>query len=412
MPRRRVMITGMGLLSPHGDDPEDVFRRVCAGESAIRRIHLEAEGREMDALLARPEWDPAAELTPLQMVAMDPAAQMGFLAGSRALAQAGLVGAEALLRDAGLYFGASFGGASLDGVFEVFYDKKSRRVKPGSVARIMPNAVTAHLSMAHGIQGPACTYSVACATSAMAVGEAFRAIRDGYLDCAVVGGTQATATHAWISAWSTMAVLAREHPDGPEASVRPFDAARTGFALGEGAAALVLESEERARSRGAQPLAELAGYGCSSDAFNITRPSLEGQVRCMADTLADAGVAPEAVGYVNAHATATRVGDVVEIAAVKELFGDHARRLAISATKSMHGHLIEAAGALELALTVMAVRRGHLPPTANLTDPDPECDLDCVPGTGRAAPDLEWAMSNSFAFGGTNVSLLVRRADG
>ncbi|GMV05842.1 MAG: 3-oxoacyl-[acyl-carrier-protein] synthase 2 [Gemmatimonadota bacterium] len=403
------MITGMGLLSPHGDDPHDVFRRICAGESAIRRVHLDLEGREMDALLARPEWDPSEELAPLQILAMDPSAQMGFVAGGRALTQAGLLGADELLRDAGLYFGASFGGASLDGVFEVFYGRRSRRVKPGSVARIMPNAVTAHLSMAHGIRGPACTYSVACATSAMAIGEAFRAIRDGYLECALVGGTQATATHAWISAWNNMAVLAREHPDGPGASVRPFDAARTGFALGEGAAAFVLESEERARARGVQPLAELAGYGSSGDAFNITRPSQEGQVLCMANTLADADVPPEAVGYVNAHATATKVGDVVEIGAVKALFGAHASRLAISSTKSMHGHLIEAAGALELALTVMAVKLGHVPPTANLTDADPECDLDCVPGVGRPTPGLEWAMSNSFAFGGTNVSLLVRR---
>lgn len=409
MRRRRVVITGMGLVSPHGNDAHGVFQRICAGESAIRRVHLDLEGRELDTLLARPDWDPSEELAPLQILSMDPSAQMGFVAGNRALAQAGLVSRDELLQEAGLYFGASVGGASLDAVFEAFYGDKSRRVKPGSVARIMPNAVTAHLSMAHGILGPACTYSVACASSSMAIGEAFRAVRDGYLDCAVVGGTQATATHAWICAWSNMAVLAREHPDGPGASVRPFDAARTGFGLGEGAAAFVLESEERARARGVEPLAELAGYGSSSDAFNITRPSQEGQVRCMAAALADADVPPEAVGYVNAHATGTLVGDVVEVAAIKDLFGTHARRLAVSATKSMHGHLIEAAGALELALTVMAVQQGYIPPTANLTDVDPQCDLDFVPLVGRPAPGLEWALSNSFAFGGTNVSLLVRR---
>ncbi|NJD20935.1 MAG: beta-ketoacyl-[acyl-carrier-protein] synthase family protein, partial [Gemmatimonadetes bacterium] len=198
----------------------------------------------------------------------------------------------------------------------------------------------------------------------------------------------------------------------PGASVRPFDAARTGFALAEGAAVLILETEERARARGATPLGEIVGYGTSSDAFNLTQPSREGQVRSMRDALADAGVRPEAVGYVNAHATATKVGDIIEVQAIKDTFGAHAGHLAVSSTKSMHGHLVGAAGAVELGLTLMAVAQGRVPPTANLIRPDPECDLDFVPGRGRAAPDLEYALSNSFGFGGSNASLVVRRVAG
>jgi len=214
-----------------------------------------------------------------------------------------------------------------------------------------------------------------------------------------------------IVAWEGMSVLAREHADGPGASLRPFDRARTGFVLAEGAGALILESEDHARARGATILGEVAGYGASSDAFNLTQPSQEGQARAMRAALSDAGIPPDAVGYVNAHATGTTVGDVVETRAIKEALGAHAQRVAVSATKSMHGHLLGAAGAVELVLTLLAAREGRIPPTANLDNPDPECDLDYVPIYGREAPNLEYALSNSFGFGGANVSLLVRRRE-
>lgn len=409
MERRRVFVTGLGIVSPHGDSPDDMFRRIGGGESAIRKYHFDREGREADRLVARVEGNPDGEFTPSQKFAIDPAAQIGIVAGNRALADAGLIGRAELLRDAGLYFGASYGATALDEVFENFYARKSKRNKPTVVARTMPNATAAHLSMQHGILGPAYTYSVACASSAIAIGEAFRAVRDGYLEVAVAGGTQATALDAILCGWEAMSVLAKEHPDGPAASVRPFDVARSGFAIGEGAAALILECESRVLARGGTPIAELVGYGASSDAFNITQPLQAGQARCMTAAMADAGIGPEVVGYVNAHATATKVGDVVEIRAIREAFGAHAARLAVSSTKSMHGHLVEAAGALELVVTVLALSTRFLPPTANLTEPDPECDLDLVPRVGRAAADLEYAMSNSFAFGGSNVSLLLKR---
>lgn len=410
MTRRRVWVTGLGLVSPHGDDVGEVFRRVCAGEPAVRRVHFDREGREADLLLARPDWSADAHFTPVQKLTLDPTAQMGLAAARAAVAHAGLDGRADLLREAGIYFGAGYGAQSFDETNVAFHDRKTRRVKPTTIPRVMPNATAGQVSMDLGVMGPACTHSNACVSSSMAIGEAFRAIRDGYVDCVLAGGAQASLSEPVLCGWGAMAVLADEHPDGPGASLRPFDQARTGFVLGEGAAVLVLESEEQARARGAVPLAELVGYGASSDAFNLTQPSEDGQARAMAATLADAGVPASAVGYVNAHATGTKVGDVVEIRALKKAFGAHAGRLAISATKSMHGHLIEAGGALELLLTVMTLKEGVLPPTANLTDPDPECDLDLVPVTGRPAPDLEYALSNSFGFGGSNVGLLVRKA--
>jgi len=388
------------------------FARLCAGESAVRHDPISDWPDAAGPLLARARWDPGV-LTPAQTLAMDPVSQMGVLAGTRAIAQAGLGPHHPALVAAGVHVGCGLGGAStLDEGFARFYARRLRTARPTSVARIMPNATAGHLSMAFGITGPNHTYSVACASSAAAIGEAFRAIRDGYLECAVTGGAEAMITHPILIAWASAGVLAREHPDGPAASVRPFDAARTGFVLGEGAAMLVLESEAQVVRRGATPLGEIVGYGASADASHLTQPLAAGQVRAMRAALADAGVAPEAVGYVNAHATATPVGDPLELEAIRQTFGAHAPALAISATKSMHGHLIGAAGALELAITLLAVQEGYVPPTANLDTPDVGADLDLVPRTGRAAPGLSVALSNSFAFGGANVSLVVRRVTG
>jgi 3-oxoacyl-[acyl-carrier-protein] synthase II len=408
--RRRVLVTGLGFVTPHGDQADRVFERVWAGESAVQKVLMGRERAAADVIMARADWNPDAELTAIQKLAMDPVAQMALVAARRALAQAGLEERPDLLADAGVYMGCGLGGASTyEQGYETYFARLSRRIKPTIVARVMPNAPAAHISMGYGIRGPSLTYSVACASSAAALGEAFRAIRDGYLDCVVAGGAEAMLSDAVVIAWEAMGVVAKEHPDGPAASVRPFDAARTGFALAEGATVLILESEEQATERGATPLGEIVGYGTSSDAFNITQPSRDGQVRCMRAALADAGIAPEAVGYINAHATATKVGDVIEVQAIKEAFGAHAGRLAVSSTKSMHGHLLGAAGAVELGLTLMALARGKLLPTANLTHPDDGCDLDFVPGRGRDAPGLEYALSNSFGFGGSNASLVVKR---
>jgi len=413
VPTRRVVVTGMGFVTPHGDRSDRIFERLYAGESAIRTVCYGRAALKLDVPVAVAEWDPKGEITPLPRVITDPVAHMAFAAARRALSQAGLVDEPDVLARAGIYMGCALGGARTneDGYasYHAHTERGPRRIRPAWVPRIMANAPAAHISVGFGIRGPSHTFSVACSSSSAAIGEAYRAVRDGYLDCVVAGGTEAMLADAVLFAWDALGVIARPHPDGPGASVRPFDAARTGFALGEGAGVLVLEAEEVARARGAVPLGEIVGYGASSDAFNLTEPSTEGQARAMRAALDDAGIEPAAVGYVNAHATGTRVGDIVEIQAVKAAFGAHAHHLAVSSTKSMHGHMVGAAGAVELGITLLGLADGRIPPTANLTNPDPECDLDCVPLRGRQVPDLEYALSNSFGFGGSNVSLVVRR---
>jgi 3-oxoacyl-[acyl-carrier-protein] synthase II len=409
--RRRVFVTGLGLVSPHGGDPAAVFERLYAGESAIRKVRSGSAEFGSDVLMAASEFDPAGMIPKSQLFTMDRVSQMAVVAAYRSLTTSGLLADDRGPAEAGIYMGCGLGGAqAIQDAYSTYYQRRSRKVKPTSVPLIMPNAPAAHVSMRFGILGPSLTYSIACASSAIAIGEAFRAVRDGYLDRALAGGTEAMLNDGSIVAWDSLSVLAKEHPDGPAASSRPFAADRSGFVLGEGAAVLVLESEEALRRHDAQPLAEILGYGASSDAHNLTQPALGGQVRAMRLALTDAGLEPATIGYINAHATATPVGDKVEIDAVKETFGAHAQRLAISATKSMHGHLVGAAGALEFAITVLALQQRRLPPTANLTAPDPACDLDCVPCRGREAPGLEYALSNSFAFGGSNAALIARRA--
>jgi 3-oxoacyl-[acyl-carrier-protein] synthase II len=399
------------LVSPHGGDPDEVFERLYAGESAIRKVRSGTEESSVDVLLALAEFDPAGAIPKAQLFLMDRNSQMAVVAARGALADAKLLAEDRGPAAAGIYIGCGLGGANaMQDAYRIYYQRNSRKVKPSSVPLIMANAPASHISMRYGILGPSFTYSIACSSSAVAIGEAFRAIRDGYLDCAVAGGAESMLNDGTIVAWEALSVLAKEHPDGPAASSRPFAKDRTGFVLGEGSAILVLEEADAVRARGAQPIAEIVGFGASSDAHNLTQPAVDGQVRAMRAALADAALAPDAIGYVNAHATATAAGDKIEIDALKQAFGDHARRLAVSATKSMHGHLVGAAGALEFAITLLALNKQRLPPTANLTVPDPECDLDCVPCKGRQAPGIEYALSNSFAFGGSNAVLVARRA--
>ncbi len=409
--RRRVFVTGLGLVSPHGGDPDGVFERLYAGESAIRKVRSGTAEFGADVLLAQAECDPSGVIPKAQLFVMDRVSQMAVIAAHRALAGAKLLVEDRGPAAAGIYIGCGLGGSSaIQEAYRLYYQRQSRKAKPSTVPLIMTNAPASHISMRYGIRGPSITYSIACSSSGVAIGEAFRAIRDGYLDCALAGGTESMLNDGAITAWDGLGVLAKEHADGAAASSRPFSKDRTGFVLGEGSVAIVMEAQEAMRSRGAQPLAEVVGYGASSDAHNLTQPAVDGQVRAMRAALADAGLQPEAVGYINAHATATLAGDKIEIDAIKQTFGGHARRLAVSGTKSMHGHLVGAAGALEFAITVLALKKRRLPPTAHLTMLDPECDLDCVPCAGRQAPQLEYALSNSFAFGGSNAVLVARRA--
>ena len=408
MNRNRVFVTGIGLVSPHGSDPNKVFDKIYRGESAIKMIRSGTPEFGSDVLVASAKFDPTGIISKPHQVFMDRVSQMAVVAAHHALENSGLLSDGTDLSSTAVYTGCALGGSqTMENAYKRYF-KKIRGARPTTVPLVMPNAPAGHISMRHKLRGPSQNYSIACASSSTAIGEAFRAIRDGYQERVVTGGTEAMLNDGSICSWEALTVLAKEHPEGAHASCRPFSKDRTGLVLGEGASILILESEAMVEKRNAQPLAEIVGFGSSSDAHNLTQPSAEGQVRAMRIALNDAEIDLTEIGYINAHATGTGAGDKVEIDAIKLLFEDHAKNIAVSSTKSMHGHLLGAAGALEFAITVMALKNRQIPPTAHLKDQDPECDLDCVPFIGRSSPELNYALCNSFAFGGSNAVLIAR----
>ncbi len=414
----RVLITGLGALCPVGADIDSSFANVLAGRSAIKPAGGEIATWLPQVLVAPAVAEPEA-LLDKKYAGLDRATQFALVAAEQAMSMAGIAVQPADAGRFGTFVGIGFGGAqTLDSLYSRFFKtlhdagqahRNPTVMHPLSVPRMMANAPAAAVSMRYGLRGPSQTYSVACASSAVAMGDAFRAIRHGYLDAAVVIGSEAMLTPGALVAWNALRVMAKPDPANPASSCRPFAADRSGFVLGEGAAALVIESEARVAAREAAVLAEMAGYGCSSDAEHLTLPSVHGQVSAMQGALAEAGLAPGDVRYLNAHGTATDAGDVIESQSIRQVFGAAADRLAVSSTKAVHGHLIGAAGALEFALSVMALRSGSLPPTAHLEKPDPRCDLDFIPLSARHGCDIGAVMSNSFAFGGSNVALVARR---
>lgn len=416
---RSVLVTGLGMITPLGADCATSFEAAVQARSAIRRAPPELSAGLPDLLMAPAAAEPQA-LLDSSYGGADRAAQFALVAAQEAMADAGITEPPADAERFGVYVGVGFGGAhTLDAMYARYYaalsgDERNRRraavVHPLSVPRMMANAPAALISLRYALRGMSNTYSVACASSAIAAGEALRAIQHGYLDAAVVIGTEAMLTPGSMVAWNALRVMAQADAVDPSASCRPFDRERSGFVLGEGAAALVLEHRARAERRGAGVHAELAGYGCSSDASHLTAPAVAGQAAAMRQALAHAGLAPEEIQYLNAHGTATDAGDVVESQAIAEVFGAASVRLAVSSTKAVHGHLIGAAGALELALAIMALENGTIPPTAHLDHPDPRCPLDYVPLQARHGCRIDAVMSNSFAFGGSNASLIARRA--
>jgi 3-oxoacyl-[acyl-carrier-protein] synthase II len=406
--RNRVFVTGIGLVSPHGNESNKVFDKIYRGESAIKMIRSGTPEFGSDVLVASAKFDPTGIISKPHQVFMDRVSQMAVVAAHHALENSGLLSDGTDLSSTAVYTGCALGGSqTMENAYKRYF-KKIRGARPTTVPLVMPNAPAGHISMRHKLRGPSQNYSIACASSSTAIGEAFRAIRDGYQERVVTGGTEAMLNDGSICSWEALTVLAKEHPEGAHASCRPFSKDRTGLVLGEGASILILESEAMVEKRNAQPLAEIVGFGSSSDAHNLTQPSAEGQVRAMRIALNDAEIDLTEIGYINAHATGTGAGDKVEIDAIKLLFEDHAKNIAVSSTKSMHGHLLGAAGALEFAITVMALKNRQIPPTAHLKDQDPECDLDCVPFIGRSSPELNYALCNSFAFGGSNAVLIAR----
>lgn len=415
---RQVLVTGLGMISPLGADKDSGFAAALAARSAIAPAPEAICAGLPNLLVAQVETDPAT-LLDRQFAGHDRATLLALVAAQEAMQQAGLAPRQLSTPDRfGAYVGVGFAGANtLDALYARYFQSlgagagsgRATVVHPLSVPRMMTNAPAALLSMHYGLQGATHTYSVACASSAVAVGEAMRAIAHGYLDAAIVVGTESMLTAGCMVAWNALRVMAKPDAHDVAASCKPFSLRRSGFVLGEGAAALVLESEAHAQARGATALARLAGYGCSSDAEHLTAPSVAGQTVAMRQALAEAGLQPEDIHYLNAHGTATDAGDVTEAQSIQAVFGAHAAHLPVSSTKAVHGHLIGAGGAVELVISLMAMRSGDIPPTAHLDDPDPRCALDHVALQARRGGSLQAVMSNSFAFGGSNASIVATR---
>jgi 3-oxoacyl-[acyl-carrier-protein] synthase II len=406
-----VAVTGVGVVSPLGNDAASLFAALCAGRSGVRRLAGRSFERLQVGIGAPVDFDAAAHFPAARVRMLDRVSQFALCAASQAIAASAGALEAVDPRRAGVFIGTGMGGSeTADDGYHTLYAEHSDRVKPYSVLMAMNNAPAAWIALDHRLEGPNLTYSTACSSSTVAIGEAARRIASGEVDVMVAGGAEAPLTFGTLMAWEALRTLASADANDPSASCRPFSRDRNGLVLGEGAAIVVLEDGARARARGAPIMAEITGYGLFTDASHITRPSIAGQAEAMRRALADAADDAAAIGYINAHGTGTAANDGVETAAIKEVFGARSRALAVSSTKSMHGHLLGAAGALELVASVLALAHGRIPPTINLRVPDPECDLDYVADGAREAAGLRAAMTNSFAFGGTNAVLVARAA--
>ena len=401
---RRVAITGAGAISALGRNIAEFAESLRAGRGGIGQIESISiptlrfqNGAEVK------NYTHQAYFEDRRADFMDRFAQFAVIAAREAVKDAAVQWTPELRETSAIVTGSCVGGQSTQDIgFIEIYKKGVNRVHPLTIPKTMANAGASHISMEFGITGPAFTISTACSSSAHAIGQAFQMVASGTSDLAITGGSEAPFSLGILKAWEAMRVVS---PD----TCRPFSKDRRGMILGEGAAMFVLEPLEAARARGARIHAELVGFGMSADAGHITQPSVDGAARAMRAALRSAKLAPEQIGYINAHGTATLANDVTETAAIRQVFGAHADRLAISSTKSMHGHALGAGAALECLATAIALRDGVLPPTANFREPDPECDLDVIPNVARHQ-QVEYALSNSFAFGGLNAVLVLRAA--
>lgn len=405
MPQRRVVITGLGVISSLGRNITEFWASLSRGLPGIGPIELVDRSRlrfqnaaEVRGFRAEDYFDEG------RISIYDRFTQFGMIAAREAILLAGIEWTPALRERTGIVTGSAVGGQTTeDAAFADLYLRNKTRFNPFTIARVMANAPASHISMEYGITGPAYTLSTACSSANHAIGQAFWMVRDGLVDVAVAGGSEAPFSLANLKAWEAMRVVS---PD----TCRPFSRNRNGMILGEGGGILILECRDRALARGAAIYGEVVGFGMSSDAHHITQPSAEGAGRAIKAALADAGLQPEAIGYINAHGTGTQANDSTETTAIRNMFGGHASALAVSSTKSMHGHALGAAGALEAIATILGLRNGILPPTANFVEPDPACDLDVIPNQPRQA-SCEYALSNSFAFGGLNAVVAFRASD-
>ena len=397
----------MGVVSPCGHDLDTFFSNLITGRSGVSRVTAPEACDKLNLVAAQVAGLSGPRTVDRQFSQLDRATQFALIAADHGLADAGLSLTDEESIATGVYWGTGLGGAnSIEEGYRAIFATERKRLRPTSVVLGMSNAAAAHVSIAHRLRGPQLNISTACSSSAAAIGEAYRAIRHGYAEVIVAGGSEALLTFGNLSAWSALQALALTDNADPSRSCKPFAADRSGLVLGEGAAVLVLESLEHARRRGARIHAAIAGYGNAGDAASMSRPDAVGQARAMRQALSDAGLVPESIGYINAHGTATPIGDIVETGAIKSVFGEHTRSLCVSSTKALHGHLLGAAGALEAVATTLALTRATVPPTAHLEHADPQCDLDYVPDGPRHV-SMRAAMSNSFGFGGMNAVLIV-----
>jgi 3-oxoacyl-[acyl-carrier-protein] synthase II len=412
--KRRVVVTGVGLVSPLAVGTEETWKGLLAGRSGAAPITLfDASKHSAQFACEVKGFDPAAWVEKKEIKKMDRFIQFAVAASDLAIKDSGLVVDAGNAEQVGVYIGSGIGGfATIEREHSALLEGGPRRVSPFFIPAAIVNLASGWVSIRTGAKGPNSATCTACTTSAHAVGDSFRLIQRGDADVMIAGGSEAAITPLGVGGFAAMRALSTRNDDPARAS-RPFDKDRDGFVIGEGAGILILEERERALARGARILCEIVGYGMSSDAYHISAPSEtgDGAIRVMRNTLKDARVDPSAVGYVNVHGTSTPRGDVVETIAIKSVFGDHARKMPISSTKSMTGHLLGAAGGLEAGITALALRDQVLPPTINHETPDPECDLDCVPNQSRKV-ELRYALSNSFGFGGTNGALLFARHEG
>jgi 3-oxoacyl-[acyl-carrier-protein] synthase II len=410
---RRVAVTGLGLVTPLGTGVEKNWEALSQGRSGISTISR-FDAKDFPTRIAGEVRDFRAEdfIEKKEIKKMDLFIHYSMAAADMALADSGLKIEEDNAERVGVVVGVGLGGLpTIEEYHTLYLDSGLRRISPFMIPKLIANLAPGQIAIKHGAKGINYTPTSACSSGAHAVGEAMRMIRHGYQDAVICGGAEAAISPMGVGGFIAMRALSTRN-DEPERASRPFDKNRDGFVVGEGAGVLILEELESARRRGARILAEVIGYGTNGDAFHITQPSPEGigAASCMRLCLADAGIGPDAVGYINAHGTSTEFNDANETKAIKRVFGEYAARLPVSSTKSMTGHLLGGAGGVEAAFTVLALARGLIPPTINYEERDPDCDLDYVPNVARKAA-IEIALSNSYGFGGTNVSLAFRKGE-
>jgi len=407
--KRRVVITGLGMVSPLGNTVEESWTGVKAGRSGIETIDtfdVSAFSVKFGGLIR--DFDISRYILPKEAKKMDPFIHYGMAAGIQAFEDAGIEVTEENAERIGVHMGAGIGGIdTISRQHKILLDSGPRRISPFFVPSAIINMTSGNLSIKYGLKGPNLAMVTACATGTHAIGDAARLIIHGDADVMIAGGSEQAANPLGLAGFAAARALSTRN-DEPQKASRPWDRDRDGFVLADGAAAVVLEEYEHAKARGARIYAEVLGFGMSGDAYHMTLPAKggEGAARCMRNALRDAGLNAEDIDYINAHGTSTPAGDLAETDAVKSVFGDHAYRLAVSSTKSMTGHALGAAGAMETIFTTLALYEGVLPPTINLDNPDEGCDLDYVPHEAREA-DIRYALNNSFGFGGTNGTLVL-----